>query len=331
MEDNNPSKNVTPEEIEQQKPNLERQDEKIENHIGEDNSVRLSGITDKIEKKNRIIEETKDKINDIRTQLGLPPSDEIPLSVETEQGAILKLNQEKGKLTDNNLQEILTKIRDVESRADIIEKDGKKFFKFKPGSEDEIEYKKLKEQFHFLATKGIDTNEVKKTDQENESEEFKKFKGNLKTICEDISTQSKIMLSALYERQQNQLTPLQSNEQFQGMVSYIKNITNFEGKFDLEAIDKINETVNKLSRLFSDVKLQPIGRQIKENSQNLEKLSSGARIFSISCQNSSKKLPIEMEDKSMEEKSKKLRLSLEQLSQQVYKLAIFASKLRENI
>ncbi len=323
MEDNDPSKKISSEEIEQQKSNLEKQDKNIENSVGEDGSVRLLGITDTIEKKNQIIEETKNKIDDIRTQFGLPPLDEVPPSIKTEQDAVSKLNQE---------EKILTKIRDIESRANVIEKDGKKFFKFKTGSEDEIEYKKLKEQFHFSATKDIDTKEAKKTNQENEKkEETKRFEGNLKTICKDISTQSKIMLGALYERQQNQLTPLQSNEQFQGMVSCVKNITNFEGKFDLEAIDEINENINKLSRLFSDIKLQPIGRQIKENSQNLEKLSSGARIFSISCQNSSKSLPIEMENKQMEEKSKGLRLSLEHLSQQVYSLAIFASRLREKI
>ncbi|MCX6751228.1 MAG: hypothetical protein NT161_00435 [Candidatus Nomurabacteria bacterium] len=164
-----------------------------------------------------------------------------------------------------------------------------------------------------------------------ESEDTKRFESNLRQIIEDFSTQSKIMIDALYERQQNRLTPLQNNEQFQGMVSHIKNIKNFEEKFNIESIEKINENINKLSRLFNDMKFQPVGNRMAEDSQNVEKLISGAKIFSASCQESGRKLPIEMENKKMEEKSKELRLSLDRLSREVQNLWMFAVKLRENM
>ncbi len=164
---------------------------------------------------------------------------------------------------------------------------------------------------------------------EAQNEDTKKFERNFKTGLENISSQSKTMLDALYERQQERLTPLQSNENFQMMASSIRNLKNFEGKIDIDSISKTTEDINKLSRLFDDIKIKPSG-QIKEKPQNLEKLAFGAKKLSASCEESKNGLPIEMSDKQMEEKSKELRKSLQRLSEQTQKLWLFAVKLRES-
>lgn len=174
--------------------------------------------------------------------------------------------------------------------------------------------------------------EVKKEEvvKDLQKEDTKKFENNLNQFISTFQGQSKVMFDALYERQQNGLTPIQKREEFTGMDMHMKAIKNFEGKLDAQAIEKINENINKLSQLFNNIKLQPIAGPIRENPQNLDKLAIGAKIFSSSVQESGRKLPVEMIDKEMEERSKELRTSLAKLSEQVQNLSIFASKLREN-
>jgi hypothetical protein len=162
------------------------------------------------------------------------------------------------------------------------------------------------------------------------NEDTKKFERNFKVGLENISNQSKTMLDALYERQQERLTPLQSNENFQIMASSIKKLNNFEGKIDIDSISKIIEEINRISTLFDDIKIKPSG-QVKENPQNLEKLAFGAKKFSASCEEGKNGLPIEMVDKQIEEKSNELRVSLQRLSEQTTKLWLLAAKLRDSI
>jgi len=274
MENQEIPKNLTPEEIEQQKKNLEqKQEEKIESPKEEDPAVRLSNINETVAKKEENIQNTQSKINEIRDGLGLPPTDEVPPSIKNDQDSIAKLNQEKS----------------------------------------ELEHK----------------NKMSEVNQESQNEETKKFEGNLRTAMDDISSKSKTMLDALYERQQNGLTPLQSNDHFQMMASSIKNLKSFESKIDINSVTKLTEDINKLARLFDDFKVQQTS-MIKENPQNLEKLAFGAKSFSASAQENGRKLPLEMQDKEMEEKSKELRNSLQKLSEKSEKLWMFAVRLREN-
>ena len=315
MENQEIPKKLTPEEIEQQKKNLEQQEETKENPVEEDSTVRLSDINENITKKEENIQNTQNKINDIRGQLGLPPSEEVPPSIKNDQDSIGKLNQEKSQIED--------KIKEVESRAkNMTTNEGEKFSVL-TDSNDIQEYKELKKQLGDI--EGKNTNETTE-----KSEETKRFEKNFKTVLEDISTQSKTMFDALYERQQERLTPLQSNDNFQMMVSNVRNLKNFEGKIDADSISKITEDINKLSRLFDDIKVQPVGGQMRENSQNLEKLVFGAKKFSTSLEESKHKIPIEMGDKVMEEKSRELRKSIQRLSEQAQKMWLFANKLRSN-
>ena len=270
MENQEIPKKLTPEEVKQKNKQLEQQEETKQNPPEEDNTIRLSDINDNISKKEKNIENTQNKINDIRGQLGMPPSDEIYPSIKNDHDLIGKLNQEKLKIEGKNPSEANEK-----------------------------------------------------------SEETKKFEGNLKTTLDDISSKSKTMLDALHERQQDRLTPLQSNENFQIMASSIKNLKSFESKVDINSVTKLIEDINKLSRLFDEIKIQR-SSTVKENPQNLEKLAFGAKSFSSSVEESGRKLPIEMEDKQMEEKSKELRKSLQNLSEQSKKLWLFAAKMREN-
>lgn len=274
MENQEPPKRLTPEEIEQQKKSLEQKDEKVEQPIEKDNSVILSDINKKIENKNQINKDTENKINDIRSQLGLPPSDEIPPSINTEQKAIDKLNQEKSNL---------------ENQSKVIE-----------------------------------------VNQESQNESVKKFESNLRSAIDDISTKSKTMLDALYERQQQQFTPLQNPDEFQGIVSHLKSIKNFDGKFDINGLEQINENIQKISRLIENMNPKNRGGGVRDNPQNLEKLAYGAKTFSASLDEAGRNLGPELVDEKMEEKRKKLRKSLGILSEQTQKLNSLASRMRAN-
>lgn len=273
MENQELPKKLTPEGIEQQKKNLEQKDEKTEQPIEKDDSTLLSDVNEKIEKKTQIVEDTKNKIDEIRNGLGLPPSDEIPPSVKTEEEAINKLNQEK-----NNLES------------------------------------------------STQRSEASEESQEN----IKRFEGNLKSVIDDISTKSKTMLDALYERQQQQFTPLQNPDEFQGIVSHLKNIKNFDGKFDINGLDQINENIQKISRLIENMNPKNTGGGVRDNPQSLEKLAYGAKTFSASLDEAGRNLGPELADEKMEEKRKELRKSLGVLSEQTQKLNSLASRMRSN-
>lgn len=276
MENQELPKDPNPEEL-PEKPNLEQKNEKPVMPTEEDPNILLSGINEKIAEKEHVIEDTKDKINEIRGQLGQPPSDEIPPSIKGTQDSIEKLNQEKSEIN---------------------------------GQPESIEGK----------------NSIETTEK---SEGTKRFENNLKGTLDDITTNSKTMLDALYERQQDRLTPLQGNENFQIMASSIKNLKNIESKIDPNSIGELIKHVDTLSRAFDDIKVQQ-SSLVKENPQNLEKLAFGAKKFSASAEEGGRKLPIEMEDKQLEEKSKELRKSLQKLSEQSQKLWLLAVRLREN-
>lgn len=272
MENQELPKNLTPEEIELQNKSLEQKNEKIEQPIEKDNSVILSDINKKIENKNQINKDTKNRIDDIRNQLGLPPSDEIPPSIKTEQEAINKLNQEKSNLENKS------KIGEVS--------------------------------------------------QESQSENIKRFEGNLRSAIDDISTKSKTMLDALYERQQQQFTPLQNPDEFQGIVSHLKSIKNFDGKFDVSGLDQINENILKVGRLIENMNPKNAGGGIRDNPQNLEKLAYGAKTFSASLDEAGRNLGPELADEKIEEKRKELRKNIGILSEQTQKLNSLVSRMR---
>ena len=163
-----------------------------------------------------------------------------------------------------------------------------------------------------------------------EAEENKKLERNLKGVVDTFDGQSKVMLDALYERQQAGLTPLLPADKFQGLVTHMRDIKSMEGRLDTEAIEKINQNINKISMLINDVKVEPNGQPPRVGPENLEKLAIGARIFASSVEEAGRNLPIEMMDKKKEEKSKELRLSLQNLREQAQRLYIFASKLKED-
>ena len=163
-----------------------------------------------------------------------------------------------------------------------------------------------------------------------EAEENKKLERNLKGVVDTFDGQSKVMLDALYERQQAGLTPLLPADKFQGLVTHMRDIKSMEGRLDTEAIEKINQNINKISMLINDVKVEPNGQPPRVGPENLEKLAIGARIFASSVEEAGRNLPIEMMDKQKEEKSKELRLSLQNLREQAQRFYMFASKLKED-
>lgn len=258
---------ITPEVI---KP----RDEITEPSIPKDNSDILSNINNNIENKNQITKDTKNQIDEVRSQLGLSPSDEIPPSIKTEQEAISKLNQEKLNLENQN--------------------------------------------------------KISEVNQESQNESVKKFESNLRGAIDDISAKSKTMLDALYERQQQQFTPLQNPDEFQGIVSHLKSIKNFDGKFDINGINQINENIQKINRLIENMNPKNTGGGIRDNPQSLEKLAYGAKTFSASLDEAGRNLGPELPDEKMEEKRKDLRKSLGILSEQAQRLNSLAVRMRLN-
>lgn len=102
MENQEQPKKLSLEEIEQQKQTIEqKKDEEVEKPIKSGNTAPLSEITEKIAEKEQTIESTKNKINEIRDELGLPLSDEIPPSIKASQDSIEKLKQEKSQIEEN--------------------------------------------------------------------------------------------------------------------------------------------------------------------------------------------------------------------------------------
>jgi hypothetical protein len=95
-------KKLTKEKIEEPHKNLE-QNQEI-SPIGKDDYFRLTEIDSEISKKEQNIEETKNKIDDIRKNLGLPPSDEIPYSIQSQKDILEKLNQEKSRLSNKDIE-----------------------------------------------------------------------------------------------------------------------------------------------------------------------------------------------------------------------------------
>lgn len=344
MENQEIPKKLTLEEIEKQEKNLEQQEETKENPVEEDSSVRLSDINENITKKEENIQNTQNKINDIRGQLGLPPSDEIPPSIKNDQDSIEKLKQEKESLNypliEKNLDDIAKEKQEINDR--FVFNPDKKMFEFS-SKDDEERYRKLEKlqsaafngnlgelnKVDILNKNSEQKDNVFKSQEKEKSEETKLFEKNLKGVIDNISSDSKTMLDALNERQQNHLTPIQSNDQFRMMASNIRNLKSFESKIDIESVSEIITNIGKLSRMFDEFRIQQTS-QIKENTENLEKLSFGAKRFSGSVQENFRKLPIEMEDKQMEAKSKELRLAMQKLSEQSQKLWMFAVKMREN-
>lgn len=309
MENQEDPKKLIPEEIEQQKKNLEqKQKEQIPK---ENDAVLLSNINKEITKKEENIQNTQNEINDIRSQLGLSTFNEIPPSIKNAQNSIGKLNQEKANI-EAKIQEVISraslKVGDVLTLTD---------------SKDIQEYKELKKQLENIENKN--SNEVGE-----KSEETKRFEENLKVILGDISIKSKKILDALDYRYQKKLISLIKREDFFTMNSIIRNLGNIESKIDINTVSKIIDGINQLNQLFNNIEIQRSSNgEVKEENQNLEILADSAKRFSASVDESGRKLPIEMEEKKMEEKSKELRVSLQKLAEQSQKLWILASKLRE--
>ncbi|MEA3399402.1 MAG: hypothetical protein U9R00_02730 [Patescibacteria group bacterium] len=267
-------KKLTSKERELQNKNLEQKKE-IGQPIQKDNSIVLSNLNKKTKDKNQINIDTKNKIDNIRDELGLPFSIETPPSIKTEQEAIGKLNQEKMKLENQN------KINEV--------------------------------------------------NQESQNEDIKRFEGKLRSVIDDISTKSKTMLDALYERQQQQFTPLQNPDEFQGIVSHLKNIKKFDEKFDVKSLNQINQNIQKISLLIGNMHPKNIGRGVRDNPQNLEKLAYGAKTFSASLDEAGRNLGPELTDRKKEKERKELRKSLGILSEQTQNLHSLVTKMRLNL
>lgn len=300
-----PREQFSPEEKAEQ---FEQSDNNIESLNEESFEAELSDVNESIKRKNQIIEETISRIDEVRSGLGLPPSDETPPSLATEQKSLDDLNLEKA--------DIEARMKEIENRATL-----------KVGgvttltdSNDIQEYLRLEKELE-------STNNVLKN--EDSPEKMQIFEGNLRNALDEVSIGSKTMFDALYERQEQGLTPLQSPDEFQGMVRHLNSLKNFDGKFDLEGLEQINGDIQKISNLMEDTHPRNTGGGVRENPENLEKLGYGARNFSMKLDEAGRNLGPELSDEKMEEKRKELRKSFGELSDKVQKLNSLSVRMRE--
>jgi len=105
-------KNLTPEEIEHQKQNLEQEPAK-EDPVEKDTTLRLSEINEDITKKETSMTDTQNQIDGVRDQLKLPPSDEVPPSIKRDQDFIEKLKQEKLQVKELMKNEIINLANEI--------------------------------------------------------------------------------------------------------------------------------------------------------------------------------------------------------------------------
>ncbi len=189
---------------------------------------------------------------------------------------------------------------------------------------------KLIKESQEIAKKLREEKNIENAQQGRENEATKRFESNMKSLIEDISSKSKTMIDALYERQEQRLTPLQNPDEFQGIVKHLKDIKNFDEKFDVYGLESINQNLKKITRLVEGMNPKNTGGGIKENPQNLEKLAYGARAFSGSLDEAGRNLGPELGNEKMEEKRKELRKSIGALSEEVQKLNSLASRMRSN-
>lgn len=149
---------------------------------------------------------------------------------------------------------------------------------------------------------------------EEKLEEIRRFEANLKTSLENISNSGMKILDALNERQEMRLTPLQSEDDFYRMVSLFKSLSNNETKFDVSTLENIKQGFQNLGSTFEEMEFQNRGG-ISENLDNLERLSYSLRNFAAVCDDVSRKLPIELPDKQVEELVLQLKNTLQVVDQ----------------
>lgn|GEM_PF-1771244 len=265
------SKKVEVENVSPEKQEIKNEDEDRASFL-----AYLATKTEKtdqgIERKSEVVKDTQDKLNQVRIELGLPVSDELPPSVKTEMDSIEKLKQVKESLD-----------------AKVLE--------FK---------------------------------ESRKNEENKIIENKLKDATEDISLNSKTMLDALYERQQQGLTQIQDSDRFHMMVSGIKKLQNFDSAFGPESVSSLTNQINRLAVMFEEIQILR-GSSFKESSENLEKLAYGVRRFSNSLQEDASKLSIEIEDPEMEDKIKELRYAMNSLAERSQILLQLVNRMRENL
>jgi valyl-tRNA synthetase len=237
------------------------------NYTKEDISHYLQRINEKIEKKEEYINSTNNKINEIRTNLGLPPNEELPLSIQVAQESLKKLNLEKS----------------------LLEKDRK--------------------------------------NPEHESESLKKFEADLRLALNDILLKSNFLLGVLYERQEKRLPPLQSTEEFQGMARHFKNIKNLIGKLDVNSLAEINSNLKKIGILFQMMTLKSFSGVTKENVENFEKISYGARSF-VSTLEMAKSIGLKSSHKEIDAEVRDWQQNLGFAAEQISKLNTLALMLK---
>ncbi len=163
--------------------------------------------------------------------------------------------------------------------------------------------------------------------EEEKQEQLKRFGFNVRSAVDAISSRTTTMFDALHERLQGQLTPVQSEEHFQAMVTGVGRLKQFDGTVDQKKITELTDNINNLTRLFTDMEQQRTS-VLRESKENLEKLAYGAKSFSMEAEDGARKLQSELLDAEMEGKRKELQDALMRLSNESMELYTLAATMR---
>lgn len=284
-------------------------------------------IGTQITEETKKIEETKEQINILRNTLNLPPTDEIPPSMELTKAKIENLKKEEEKIISKEAvpevkNEILQENREpLIQPEEVTSEELEKAEEYNNPEEREAQGDQVQTQKEWRKTferqKSLESNE-----------ESKIFERNIKTALEEITSSSRTMMDALYERQQNRLIPLQSEDAFYSMASQLKQLGSFEGKIDKDSISEIISKYRNIANMLSEFGPRG-GGTIVEDTRNLEKLIHGVRKFSSVAEDWGRRFPVEMKDPELQEKSIELRKVLQNLSSNSQRFQSLAIRMRE--
>ncbi len=268
---------LTLDQIEQQKKVLEQQQETLEEQPNKEVMVEnLQNVTQDIDRKANIIEDTNTKIDAIRNVFGLEVSSEIPMSVEIEQKEINKLDHEKLSLED--------KITAIENTAKVMTTNEGEKFSVITDPEVIAEYKRLKSERS--KESGVDQNSQNDPDTEKideakrqEQEENKKMEQKyMNEALEQVSYNLKRISSCFDDRQAQRFNAIFDDEDSFGPIAnkLTENLDTEEVKNTLGRLGNIVEDFAGSRGSFMDDSdsLYTLGNAFRRLASSISEISS---------------------------------------------------------
>lgn len=285
-----------------------------------------------LEEKKRVLEERQDiqeerKVLEENIQNFVEKMSQIvesnPEDIET-QYIQMKEMEEYNSLPD----EIKNRIDDNRDKFNFIDyKYAEDFLKEDPNKK---QIKALTQKQHLIEKLIAKKMSEQQNTPDEKNEYANKVMEKLNDVLSEMYSKSRVMLDALYERQNQHLSPLQTTDNFTMIAGLLKNISNREKLTDPQKIPEVVKQINTLGRLFEEINPKRGGRYFRENPKNLEKLMYGAKSFASFCEESLRRIPIE-KNSELEDNLIGLKNAFYGLSEKSSRLYRLAGRLRETL